>query len=179
MWSHGLTIADIRYLWNTSYCTAWMRCNWERIINLGGWRYSWRKKQKASIDDNPNCCFLTVLTIVFARFSSEPAVPEEIGSSCSRWTMQILKFIIRNYIVPAVLCCLSIASVDWVNRARRMYSVRRKWEELTDGCEITFTTALFSNVIQNRVHFLIPDWSIWICIWQVFPWEGKRKARQC
>lgn len=109
-WSHGLTIADIRYLWNSSYCMAWMRCNWGRIINLGGRRYSWRKKRKASTDDNSNCCFLTVLTTAFTRFSSESAVPEEIGSSCSRWIMQILKFIIRNYRVPAVLCCMSIAS---------------------------------------------------------------------
>lgn len=108
----------------------------------------------------------------------EPAVPEESGSFCSRWTMQILKIIIRNYIVPAVLCCMSIASVDSISRARRTYSVRRKWGELTEGCEITFTTALFSRhgIIQNTVHFLIPDWSICICIWQVF--HGEQSERQ-
>lgn len=180
-WSHGLTIAHIRYLWNSSYCMAWMRCNWGRIINLDGWRYSWKKKRKASTDDNSHCCFLTVLTTAFTKFSSESAVPEEIGSSCSRWIMQILKFIIRNYSVPAVLCCMSIASVQSIGRARRAYSVRKKWEQLTEGCEIAFIIALFSRhgVIQNTVHFLIPDRSIWICMWQVFPCEANRKARQC
>lgn len=174
-----MTIADIRYLRNSCYCMSWMRCNWESIINLGGWRYSWREKRKASIDASSNCCFLMVLTTVFARWAC--SAWGECGRFCSRWTMQILKIIIRNYIVPVVLCCMSIASVESISRARRTYSVRRKWGELTEGCEITFNTALFSRhgIIQNTVHFLIPDWRIWMCIWQVFPWGAIRKARQC
>lgn len=64
--------------------------------------------------------------------------------------MQILKLIIRNYSVPAVLCCMSIASVQSISRARGTYRLRRKWEELTEGCEVAFTTAYFLGTVSSK-----------------------------
>jgi len=77
----------------------------------------------------------------------------KIWSSCSRWIMQILKVVIKNFSVSAILCCVSIA---WAQSIEKNIHCEKQIKRAHWRCGISFTTGLFSRhaVIQNTVCLL-------------------------